>query len=309
MSDFEDGTKQGWSISWSTHVTADGVTGDAGQGNYSRFGVRMYGSGYAGTGVFTDGFWYSLYLSAGTYRFEAFAKTSEQDSYFTPQDTSLLVNGYAVDNVSSPGTSWHGLNGNFTVSTSDNVRLDVTFQVLVQGLYNGVDSYLLDQVFVRRWCYPEPMHASWGTEQTSSDATPPQIFVMGWIPKAPYPLVNSSVPRQGEPVLVMANVSDEAGGSGLDTVELHYRVNGGEWANVSMTYSEDTWWNTTMPGQPGNSTVEFYVTATDNAGNTSATGIDSYVVNPFLLGDLNGDGKVDMKDIGAAARHFGDHYP
>jgi hypothetical protein len=25
--------------------------------------------------------------------------------------------------------------------------------------------------------------------------------------------------------------------------------------------------------------------------------------------DIDGDGKIDMKDIGTAARHFGEHYP
>jgi hypothetical protein len=107
----------------------------------------------------------------------------------------------------------------------------------------------------------------------------------------------------------MANVSDESGGSGLDSVVLHFRINDGEWANVSMVFREDTWWSTTMPGQLGNSTLEFYVTATDNAGNSSTTGIDSYVVVPFLLGDINGDGIVNMWDIGTTARHFMEHTP
>lgn len=48
--------------------------------------------------------------------------------------------------------------------------------------------------------------------------TPPQIFTVGWIPINQYPLVPSSVPRQGEPVSVIANVSDELGGSGVDSV-------------------------------------------------------------------------------------------
>jgi hypothetical protein len=90
----------------------------------------------------------------------------------------------------------------------------------------------------------------------------------------------------------------------------HYKVNGGEWNNVSMTLNATTsWWNALIGGQLGDSTVEFYVTAANNAGNTDETGIDSYVVRPFLLGDINGDGKVNIKDVSTVARHFGDHYP
>lgn len=128
-----------------------------------------------------------------------------------------------------------------------------------------------------------------------------QIFIVAWIPTSPYPLIpiSSNIPRQGEPVSVIANVSN------ADSVVLHYRVNDGEWANISMTFREDTWWNTTIGGQLGNSTVELYVTAI--AGNIKESGIDSYVVKPFLLGDINGDGIVDMKDIGITARHFGEH--
>jgi hypothetical protein len=309
MSDFEDGTEQGWFVSWS-NPTSDGVSSDAYHGNYSRMGGRMYGSWYAGTGVFNDGFMYSIYLPTGSYHFEAYAQTDQQNSYFTPLATSLLADGYAVDNVTSPGTSWQKLSGNFTVSASATIQLDVVFRISVSGeLWNGADGYRIDDLLVRPWCNPEPTNSQWGAEQTSPDVSAPQIFIVGWIPTSPYPLVPSSVPRQGEPVSVMANVSDESGGSGLDSVVLHYRINDGEWANVSMVFREDTWWSTTMPGQLGNSTLEFYVTATDNAGNSSTTGIDSYVVVPFLLGDINGDGIVNMWDIGTTARHFMEHTP
>jgi hypothetical protein len=269
MSDFEDGTKQGWLVFWS-NPTSDGVTSDAFHGNYSREAERMYGIGNVGTGVFDDGFRYSLYLPTGSYYFEGYAKTALQDSYFTPLATSLLADGYAVDNVTSPGTSWQRLSGNFTVNASATIQLDVVFRVLVSGsLYNGGDGYYIDDLLVRKWCNPEPTHSQWGTEQTTSDTR----------------------------------------GSGVDAVILHYRVNDGEWANVSMTFKEDTWWNTTIPGQPGNSTVGFYVTATDKAGNMNSTGIDSYIVKPFLLGDINGDGIVNMWDIATTARHFMEHYP
>jgi hypothetical protein len=44
-----------------------------------------------------------------------------------------------------------------------------------------------------------------------------------------------------------------------------------------------------------------------------------YIARRFLISasdplwdsnaDINGDGKIDMKDIGIAARHFSEHYP
>jgi hypothetical protein len=177
---------------------------------------------------------------------------------------------------------------------------------------HGPETYWLDSFFIRRWCDPEPSNGAWGGEQVSDDNTPPQIFLVAWIPTAPYPYVKaySSAPRQWEPIDVMANVSDEAGGSGLAFLGLCYRVNGGEWWNVSMAFNSTSgFWTTTIPGQAGGSFVEFCVVAFDNVGNGSASGVDSCYVRALPVGDINGDEIVNMMDLWMAATHYGQTNP
>jgi hypothetical protein len=104
------------------------------------------------------------------------------------------------------------------------------------------------------------------------------------------------VPRQWEPVLVEANVSNEAGVSGA-VVELSFRVNSSVWWNMSMAFNATTGlWTTTIPGQPGNSTVEFLIQAYNNAGNATSSTY-TYNVKALLPGDINGDGVVDSSDL------------
>ncbi len=135
-------------------------------------------------------------------------------------------------------------------------------------------------------------------ELREASPIPPSINSVEWVPTCPAPYVPSSTPRQGEPVLVKANVSDEVGGSGLAGVELSYGVNGGEWWNNSMTLNATTGlWTTTIPGQSGNSTIEFYITAYDNAGNTATSLVYSFTVKALIPGDINGDGIVSTADL------------
>ena len=100
-------------------------------------------------------------------------------------------------------------------------------------------------------------------------------------------------------------------------------------------------WNTTS-FMIGNYTINAYAeplpSETDTADNTFTNGLVyiaivgdingdgrvdmkdvGYMARRFLISqtdalwdpntDINGDGKIDMKDIGTAARHFGEHYP
>jgi hypothetical protein len=50
------------------------------------------------------------------------------------------------------------------------------------------------------------------------------------------------------------------------------------------------------------------------AGRTASFGAGNYdcwlvETRLTLTGDINGDGKIDMKDIGTVAIHFGEHLP
>jgi len=98
------------------------------------------------------------------------------------------------------------------------------------------------------------------------DNTPPVISSVEQDPE---------VPSEGEEVTVIASVSDAI--SGLESVILYYRVNGGEWRTVEMTCSEGAW-VATIPGQEAGASVEYYVEARDKAGNTAKSDTYTYEV-------------------------------
>jgi hypothetical protein len=62
-------------------------------------------------------------------------------------------------------------------------------------------------------------------------------------------------------------------------------------------------WTTIIPGQPGNSTVEFLIQAYNNMGNTISSTY-TYNVKALIPGDLNGDGIVNAKDLGILATYW-----
>lgn len=163
----------------------------------------------------------------------------------------------------------------------------------------------MDKIVVRRWCDPEPTHGSWGVEDTSSDNSAPQIWSVNWEPSAPFPYVQASQPRQWEPVTVYANVTEEAEGSGLASVELHYSVNSILWWNASMAYNMTSdLWSATIPGQPGNVTVDLIIVASDQIGNIKYSDVFTYEVQSLVVGDLNGDGIVNIFDIVMATGNY-----
>ena len=89
-------------------------------------------------------------------------------------------------------------------------------------------------------------------------------------------------PVEGQEVTVEARVSDAT--SGVVKVILWYRVDGGAWASVEMSYSGDVW-IAVIPGQKGGSMVEYYVEVYDRAGNTAKSDMRSYTVTtPKILG-------------------------
>jgi len=305
-SDFEDGTKQGWTISWSSYVTEDGTSTASYEGNRSRKAGRLYGaSDAAGIGDFYDCFTKAVYVTNASYRLESACRFELQDVYRIPIGIRLLANGLSAGEMSSPGTGWCHPIGNFTVGTSGFITLTVEFHLYVtSNLFTGAESYFIDSVFLRKWCNPEPIHGSWASE-VSEDYTSPTIYEVEWTPTAPFPFVPSSVPRKGEPIHTVANVSEEAGGSGLDYVMLSYRVDSNPWSNTTMMFNlTSQLWEATIPGQLGNTTVEFHIIAYDNAKNAATSSTHSYDVRALPTADINGDGIVNMLDLYIAAIHF-----
>lgn len=129
------------------------------------------------------------------------------------------------------------------------------------------------------------------------------VFHVYWTPMCPFPLENSSIPREWEPVNVTADLTFN--GSTPDAVDLSYRVNAGAWWNTTMSYNT-TMWTNIIPGQAGNSTVEFFLTV-HAEGHEIITSIYGWVVSDYeyAYADVNGDGYIDMKDVGRVARLFG----
>jgi hypothetical protein len=136
---------------------------------------------------------------------------------------------------------------------------------------------------------------------------PLEISSIGHEGTSPYPYVQSEFIRPNEPVTVTANITDQ---NNVASSILCYRTNGGAWWNTTMSYNSSTsLYAATIPGQQGNSTVEFFVIATDILGATVQSSTYSYDVQPLLLGDVNGDGKVSILDVVLITGHYGQKYP
>ncbi len=91
---------------------------------------------------------------------------------------------------------------------------------------------------------------------TVTDATPPLISSVS---HTPTPVEYSDSPVVG------CDVTDT--GSGVNTVILYYRVNGGSWFQVIMGYTTGDRYEGTIPMQSWNDIVQFYINATDNMDN------------------------------------------
>lgn len=99
------------------------------------------------------------------------------------------------------------------------------------------------------------------------DQTPPRIVSVTYAPQSP---------AAGEAVTVKAEIVDEE--SGVAVAKTCYRVGGGEWKTASMNLKNGLW-ETTIDGQEAGTTVEFYVNASDGAGNVAASQVYSFTVH------------------------------
>jgi len=139
----------------------------------------------------------------------------------------------------------------------------------------------------------------------NGDISPPDIISVDWTPACPTPFVDSAMPREGELVYVQANISDDK--SGVDKAMFFYRIDEEDWWNTTMSFNATTsLWTMTIPGQLGGVTVEFFLQAFDNVGNKNTTSMYNYTVKTLVLGDVNGDGKLDALDLFIISKHFGE---
>jgi hypothetical protein len=140
---------------------------------------------------------------------------------------------------------------------------------------------------------------------TVTDFVPPGIAFVDWKPTCPYPYVPSNATRANEPICVTTNVSEPIYASGVAIVLLSYRADAGEWWNTTMTFNTTSGlWTSTIPGQQGSSTIDLFISTCDAAGNWATSSLTSFIVKPLPLGDVNGDGVTNMRDIAFLVLHF-----
>jgi hypothetical protein len=156
---------------------------------------------------------------------------------------------------------------------------------------------------------PEGFFIAHNSENTTISVTnpPPEISSVKFNGTSPYPYTHAAFIRPNEPVKVTANITYWNSPS---LTKLCYRTDSSSWWNTTMSYnSTSNLWQTIIPGQSGDSTVEFFIIATDTHGYSTTSSTYSYHVRPLLLGDVNGDGKVDILDVVLITGHYGERYP
>ncbi len=97
----------------------------------------------------------------------------------------------------------------------------------------------------------------------SSDVTGPSITGVIHSPSTPIEL---------DAISINATVTDS---SGVQSVTLHYRVNGGTWIEVSMTLVSGDLYSVTIGSFAVSDTIEYYLTAVDNSINHNAATEDN----------------------------------
>jgi len=109
---------------------------------------------------------------------------------------------------------------------------------------------------------------------TITDTLPPRIENVSWTPKQPH---------ENERATVGANASEAGNASGIGEVRLFLNVSFiPGWWSVPMVYDNSSGlWNATIQNLPGKTTVEFYVNASDRAGNWNRSKTLNYTVIPL----------------------------
>jgi hypothetical protein len=211
----------------------------------------------------SDGTFHDLYMpdALGTWSvkaswtggedYEGTESLQSQFTVFSPVAVSILFPEntiYTVDQVpltfSVTGqTSWIGfsLDGQSEVTVTGNT----TLTSLSDGMHHVV-------------VYARDTAGNTVTSDVVSftvDTTPPTI---SWITESP------SIPKVGESVAITVKVTDQD--SGVSSVTLSYRIEGGSWVNITMTEIAEDFYEATVPSQSVETKVECRIIANDVAG-------------------------------------------
>ncbi|NWG11310.1 hypothetical protein HXY33_06160 [Candidatus Bathyarchaeota archaeon] len=154
---------------------------------------------------------------------------------------------------------WHNVSMN---------KFDYVFNATIPSQPHGT--------FVQYRIYANDTNGNWVISSTHSyvvsDTIPPEIVEISWTPEEP---------SQDDTVKVAANISEPVDGSGVDKVLFSFKDSFGQWWNTTMTYDDASGlWNVIIPQQPHNTTVQFYIIAYDNVGNTAVGEHYFYAILP-----------------------------
>jgi hypothetical protein len=111
----------------------------------------------------------------------------------------------------------------------------------------------------------------------SVDKTPPNVTSI-----SQYPPKDNVLPDYR--VNVNATVVDNF--SGINGVTLSYTPNNGTWFSVQMSHLEGDVWNATIPGFPYLTTVNYTITARDNAGNIITSEELGYILQYNVISEF-----------------------
>lgn len=132
------------------------------------------------------------------------------------------------------------------------------------------------------------------------DTRAPRVIALEGVTPGPRPA----------PHVIRANIVDDMTsdrGFHDKGIWLKWRANGGAVQQVAMKWSGNNQWRGVMPAQVGGAAVEYWVEATDWAGNVG-TGASAFFTEggtPPNPADLNGDGVVSGADLGMLLANWG----
>ncbi len=144
-----------------------------------------------------------------------------------------------------------------------NIFYNNNFGGTSQGFEDGTYNLWYDQLLLQGNCWSDwngSEHYSIDGSANSSDLYPSECILTP-------PLIesvnhNPSSPTNSDTITISATVSHS---SGIDSVTLHYRINGGGWLVISMTLYTGSIYQATIGPFTVGSVIDYYITAIDSS--------------------------------------------
>ncbi len=161
----------------------------------------------------------------------------------TSQAFDDCTNNYWYDTTTLEGNYWYDtttLEGNYWYDTT-------TLEGNYWSDWSGTGSYSIDGHAGAFDLYP--------FDEPVVEVDPPLIVDI---------IHSPSTPTEQDTISINATITDD---SGVQSVTLYYRVNGGDWTEVSMTLITGDIYSVTLDPFAVSDTIEYYVSAVDNSIN------------------------------------------